>query len=211
SGGSYTRKVLQPDGTKTEERVVDYALQVWESLARERPEDSPVLPPNWVTTEDLTPEDHVRMQAAAQAHVDNSISKTVNLPEDISFEKFKAVYDFAYDSGCKGCTTYRPNEITGSVLSVDKPKEPEKWADTAAFAVEVQDTYDKRLVPDLGRPDAFEHFKAVNEDFGVDKAVEVPVERRQEYLDFLVSYSIDADPEEDWAAQDDEIEVTANA
>lgn len=208
---SYTRKVLQPDGTKTEERVVDYALQVWESL-----DMIGDLPPHWVTMEDLKPEDHVRMQAAAQEHVDNSISKTVNLPEDISFEDFKAVYDLAYDLGCKGCTTYRPNEITGSVLSVDKPKAELPWSDTAAFAVEVQDTYDKRLVPDLGRPDAFEHFKAVNADFGVDKAVEVPVERRQEYLDFLVSYEVEDDkPDygiaERMLTEPEEIEVAANA
>ena len=63
------------------------------------------------------------MQAAVQRHVDSAISKTVNVPEDISFEAFQAVYLDAYRSGCKGCTTYRPNAITGSVLEV-KPAEP---------------------------------------------------------------------------------------
>jgi ribonucleoside-diphosphate reductase alpha chain len=58
------------------------------------------------------------MQAAVQRHVDSAISKTVNVPEDISFEAFQAVYLDAYRSGCKGCTTYRPNAITGSVLEV---------------------------------------------------------------------------------------------
>ncbi len=58
------------------------------------------------------------MQAAVQRHVDSAISKTVNVPEDISFEAFQEVYLDAYRSGCKGCTTYRPNAITGSVLAV---------------------------------------------------------------------------------------------
>ena len=57
------------------------------------------------------------MQAALQRHVDSSISKTINCPEEISFEAFKSVYEEAYDLGLKGCTTYRPNDVTGSVLS----------------------------------------------------------------------------------------------
>ena len=63
------------------------------------------------------------MQAAVQRHVDSAISKTVNVPESISFEAFQEVYRDAYRSGCKGCTTYRPNSITGSVLEVT-PAEP---------------------------------------------------------------------------------------
>lgn len=112
----YTRKVLQPDGTKKEERVVDYAVSLWEELNPDQP-----LPDYFVTAQTLTPDDHLRMMAAAQKYVDNSISKTINCPEDISFEDFKAIYQSAYDMGCKGCTTYRPNEVTGSVLSVDEP------------------------------------------------------------------------------------------
>jgi ribonucleoside-diphosphate reductase alpha chain len=68
--------------------------------------------------------EHVRMQAAVQRHVDSAISKTVNVPEDISFEAFQAVYLDAYRSFCKGCTTYRPNPITGAVLEVRPPREP---------------------------------------------------------------------------------------
>ena len=113
---SYTRKVLQKDGTRTEEEVVDYAAQLW----RERMGDAPF--PDWfVDAQVLDPLDHVAMQAAAQEWVDSSISKTINCPVDISFEAFKDVYLAAWDQGCKGCTTYRPNDVTGSVLSVDKP------------------------------------------------------------------------------------------
>ena len=79
------------------------------------------LPGYFVTAQTLTPRDHVRMQAAVQRHVDSAISKTVNCPEDISFEAFKDIYLDAYASGCKGCTTYRPNAITGSVLEVTPP------------------------------------------------------------------------------------------
>ena len=110
---AYTRKVLQKDGTRTEEEVVDYAVALW----RERMGDAPF--PDWfVDAQTLDPLDHVAMQAAAQEWVDSSISKTINCPEDISFEAFKDVYLAAWDQGCKGCTTYRPNEVTGSVLSV---------------------------------------------------------------------------------------------
>jgi ribonucleoside-diphosphate reductase alpha chain len=59
------------------------------------------------------------MQAALQPFVDNSISKTINVPADFPFDKFKKLYDLAYDKGLKGCTTFRPNPITGTVLSED--------------------------------------------------------------------------------------------
>ena len=116
---AYTRKVLQKDGTRTEEEVVDYAVQMWRDLKGDAP-----LPDYFVNAQTLAPLDHVRMQAAAQKWIDSSISKTINCPEDISFDAFKEVYMAAWDTGCKGCTTYRPNDVTGSVLSVaeDKPK-----------------------------------------------------------------------------------------
>ncbi|MBQ0751786.1 MAG: adenosylcobalamin-dependent ribonucleoside-diphosphate reductase [Roseovarius sp.] len=112
---SYTRKVLQKDGSRSEEEVVDYAVQMW----RDRMGDAP-LPSYFVNAQTLPPEDHVKMQAAAQKWVDSSISKTINCPEDISFEAFKDVYLQAWNLGCKGCTTYRPNDVTGSVLSVSE-------------------------------------------------------------------------------------------
>ena len=114
----YTRKVLQKDGTRTEEEVVDYAVQMW----REMKGDAP-LPDYFVNAQTLAPSEHVKMQAAAQKWVDSSISKTINCPEDISFEAFKDVYMQAYETGCKGCTTYRPNDVTGSVLSVAESTE----------------------------------------------------------------------------------------
>jgi len=116
---SYTRKVLQKDGSKTEEEVVDYAVAKWRELKGDAP-----LPDHMVTAQTLAPADHVRMQASAQKWIDSSISKTINCPEDISFEAFKDVYMMAWDEGCKGCTTYRPNAVTGSVLSVAEEEAP---------------------------------------------------------------------------------------
>ena len=112
---AYTRKVLQKDGSRTEEEVVDYAVRLW----RETYGDAE-LPDYFVNAQTLPPLDHVRMQAAAQKWVDSSISKTINCPEDISFDDFAEVYMAAWDQGCKGCTTYRPNAVTGSVLTVSE-------------------------------------------------------------------------------------------
>jgi ribonucleoside-diphosphate reductase alpha chain len=112
---AYTRKVLQKDGSRTEEEVIDYAVQMW----RDKFGDAE-LPDYFVNAQTLDPLEHVKMQAAAQKWVDSSISKTINCPEDISFDAFKDVYMLAWDSGCKGCTTYRPNDITGSVLTVSE-------------------------------------------------------------------------------------------
>ena len=74
------------------------------------------MPDYFVNAQTLSPADHLAVQAAAQRHIDSSISKTINVPAGISFEEFKGVYLSAYELGCKGCTTYRPNEVTGSVL-----------------------------------------------------------------------------------------------
>ncbi len=112
---AYTRKVLQKDGSRTQEEVVDYAVRLWRETHGEAP-----LPDYFVNAQTLPPLDHVRMQAAAQKWIDSSISKTINCPEDISFDAFQEVYMAAWDQGCKGCTTYRPNAVTGSVLTVSE-------------------------------------------------------------------------------------------
>ncbi len=109
---TYTRQVLLPDGSRQPEEVSDYAYRLFRRLKG----DDAALPPSFVDAQTLEPSAHVVMQAAVQKYVDSSVSKTINLPEDIAFEAFKDVYLQAYDLGCKGCTTYRPNEITGAVL-----------------------------------------------------------------------------------------------
>jgi ribonucleoside-diphosphate reductase alpha chain len=109
----YDRKVLQPDGTHRIEKVTDYAAALWWQLHGE----DAALPPSVITVEQLTPSSDLMMQAAVQRHVDSSISKTINIPEDLPFDSFRDVYEEAYDIGLKGCTTFRPNAVTGSVLS----------------------------------------------------------------------------------------------
>ncbi len=150
---AYTRKVLQKDGTKTEEEVVDYAVQMWRDVKGDAD-----LPDHFVNAQTLAPLDHVRMQAAAQKWIDSSISKTINCPEDISFDDFKDVYMAAWDQGCKGCTTYRPNAVTGSVLSVaeEKPKE-EAVGKVAPITADVEIDGDVVYMTEpLDRPKALE-------------------------------------------------------
>jgi ribonucleoside-diphosphate reductase alpha chain len=117
---SYTRKIRQPDGSKREEKVEDYAMRVWRKVKGD------ATPPSdlFVSAQTLGPSDHLTMQAAAQALIDSSISKTVNCPEDIGFEAFADIYIEGYHLGCKGMTTYRPNSTTGSVLSVGEVAKP---------------------------------------------------------------------------------------
>ncbi|HEY0417986.1 MAG TPA: adenosylcobalamin-dependent ribonucleoside-diphosphate reductase, partial [Acetobacteraceae bacterium] len=111
---AYTRKVREPDGSIREEEVSDHAVRLYRAMFGKHA----ALPAHFVTAQELSPAEHVRMQAAVQRYVDSAISKTVNVPETIGFEAFQEVYREAYRSGCKGCTTYRPNAITGSVLAV---------------------------------------------------------------------------------------------
>ncbi|NDW53538.1 adenosylcobalamin-dependent ribonucleoside-diphosphate reductase [Aliiroseovarius sp. PrR006] len=135
---AYTRKVLQPDGTRTEEEVVDYAVQLWRDKFGDKE-----LPDYFVNAQTLAPMDHVKMQAAAQKWIDSSISKTINCPEDISFDDFKDVYMEAWETGCKGCTTYRPNDVTGSVLSVSEESEKAPEADSGADVVYISEPLDR--------------------------------------------------------------------
>jgi ribonucleoside-diphosphate reductase alpha chain len=114
----YTRKVLQPDGSKREETVADFAVSAFRArFGRDG------LPDYFVSAQTLAPEDHLAVQAAAQPFIDSAISKTINVPASISFDAFKDVYLAAYRDGLKGCTTYRPNPVTGAVLSVEEPRD----------------------------------------------------------------------------------------
>lgn len=142
---SHVRHVLQPDGSKREEKVEDHAFRTWRALRGNEAPPTEVF----VDAQTLTPADHLAMQAAAQAFVDSSISKTINLPRDISFEAFKGVYEEAYAQGCKGCTTYRPNDVTGAVLEVA----PAEATVSAAEPMPV-DEVPKALVPAPSRDPA---------------------------------------------------------
>jgi ribonucleoside-diphosphate reductase alpha chain len=108
----YSRRVLSASGAAQDETVEDYA----HAMYRKRFGQEARLGRAFVTAHELAPLAHLDMQAALQRHVDSSISKTINCPERISFSEFQSIYADAYDLGLKGCTTYRPNPVTGAVL-----------------------------------------------------------------------------------------------
>ena len=108
----YQRRVLEPDGSSRQEPVTDYAVALYRAL-----HPGAALPDTCVTTADLSADAHLKMQSAVQPHVDSSISKTINCPADMSFDDFQDIYLKAHEHGLKGCTTFRPNAVTGVVLT----------------------------------------------------------------------------------------------
>ena len=110
------------DGTWAWYELRDYALHHWRERFAARP-----LPDSFVAAYELEPQDHLAMQAAMQPFIDNAISKTINVPQDYDFAAFRDIYGEAYRLGLKGCTTFRPNPVSGSVL-----QQPEGDAGQAA-------------------------------------------------------------------------------
>ena len=113
----YTRKKRMPDGSMKEFPVEDHAWRKYKALGGnvER------LPSYFVTALEISARAHEQMVAAVAPFIDTSISKTVNVPEDYRYEDFQDLYFHAWKSGLKGLATYRPNNVLGSVLSVEKP------------------------------------------------------------------------------------------
>ncbi|MGQ0586334.1 MAG: adenosylcobalamin-dependent ribonucleoside-diphosphate reductase, partial [Gammaproteobacteria bacterium] len=131
----YTRRTRGKDGQSIEYPIQDFGYRRYLEMGG----DKDNLPAFFASAQTLAPADHLRMQAAVQPYVDSSISKTINCPAELSFDDFKRVYDLAYESGCKGCTTYRPNDVTGAVLSV-----PDESAAHPTLALEAP-PLDRRL------------------------------------------------------------------
>lgn len=114
-----SRRVYTKDNVWKEYGVVPgYAYRLYKAIHGDVPVEE--LPPYMVTSANISVDDHLAIQAICQEYIDASVSKTINLPKDISFEDFKDVYWKAYLGGCKGCTTYRPSDIRGSILSAPK-------------------------------------------------------------------------------------------
>ncbi|MDP1928772.1 MAG: adenosylcobalamin-dependent ribonucleoside-diphosphate reductase [Thiobacillus sp.] len=105
------RRVLQTDGSYRTHSVSDYAMQLWQQRG------GTGAPPAFVEARQLDPLAHLLMQAALQPYVDNAISKTINVAADMPFERFADLYRQAHALGLKGCTVFRPNPITGAILS----------------------------------------------------------------------------------------------
>jgi ribonucleoside-diphosphate reductase alpha chain len=106
------RRVLATDGSYRTHHVVDHAWQLW------RQRGGMDAPPAFVEARQLDPLAHLQMQAVLQPFVDNAISKTINVAADLPFERFADLYRQAHALGLKGCTVFRPNPVTGAILSV---------------------------------------------------------------------------------------------
>ncbi len=113
---TYIRKKRMPDGTRQEYAVEDYAYRLYRLMGG----DVNALPAPFVHALEMSARDHMQMIAAVQPYIDAAVSKTVNVPEDYPFEDFRALYLEAWKAGLKGITTYRPNNVIGSVLEVKK-------------------------------------------------------------------------------------------
>ena len=105
------RRVLEADGAYRTHRVVDHALRLWQQQGRSG------MPPALIEARQIDPLAHLHMQAALQPFVDNAISKTINVAADMPFERFQDLYRQAFELGLKGCTVFRPNSVTGAILS----------------------------------------------------------------------------------------------
>jgi ribonucleoside-diphosphate reductase alpha chain len=119
---TYQRKKRMPDGSMKTYDVEDHAWRLYRHLGGEMEQ----LPRAFVTAMEISALDHMRMVAAVSPYVDSAISKTVNVPEDYPYEQFKSLYLEAWKAGLKGITTYRPNKVLGSVLSVAPSPEAEQ-------------------------------------------------------------------------------------
>ena len=136
----YTRKKRMPDGTTKAYQVEDHAYRVYRSMGG----DVNNLPPAFVSALSMSAEEHLLMVAAVAPYVDAAISKTVNVPEDYPYAEFQDLYLKAWRAGLKGITTYRPNAVLGSVLSVT-PVQPQTVTPAAPETVQLP-AQDRRMV-----------------------------------------------------------------
>jgi ribonucleoside-diphosphate reductase alpha chain len=123
---AYTRMKRMPDGSRQPFRVYDHAFRVWRAMQPDQAavdqaldDGTLVLPPAFVSALDMSARAHLHMVAAVAPFIDSAISKTVNVPEDTPLQATASLYHEAWRLGLKGITIYRPNPVTGAVLSTD--------------------------------------------------------------------------------------------
>ncbi len=141
----YARNVIR-EGKKTKEKVDVFSFELLAYRAMINPDAMPYsensehqLPDYFISSEEVSPKQHVDIQAAAQIWIDSSISKTANVPTEYPFEDFKDIYEYAYDMNLKGCTTFRFNpEVFQGVLV----KESDLENTTYQFTLEDGSTLD---------------------------------------------------------------------
>ena len=168
----YFRNVIR-EGRKTKERidVYSYELLAYRHLVNPRaipgatkPEEQ--LPDYFITTDHVTPAEHVDIQAAAQKWVDSSISKTANVPTDFKYDAFKDIYLHAYDQGLKGCTTFRFNpEAHQGVLVKEADLKNTTYVFTLDDGSEVKARGDEEIEYDGEKHTAANLFDALKEGY----------------------------------------------
>jgi ribonucleoside-diphosphate reductase alpha chain len=129
-------------------------------------DDASRLPDCFITAEDISPNAHVDIQAAAQIWVDSSISKTANVPTDFPYEEFKDIYTYAYHKGLKGCTTFRFNpEAFQGVLVKDKDLENTTYRFVLEDGEEVEVAGNEEIEYDGEKHTAANLFDALKEGY----------------------------------------------
>ncbi len=189
---TYIRKKRMPDGSKQEYAVEDYAYRLYRHMGG----DEHHLPPAFVSALEMSALDHMKMIAAVQPYVDAAISKTVNVPEDYPFEDFKNLYLEAWQAGLKGITTYRPNNVIGSVLEL-------KQEPASSLPQDLKDDPDRRVRLDSAPQPALASLKwpgrpeLADGNMAWTFMVEIP-ERRESFAIFIGQVGEPAFPFEVW-------------
>ena len=163
----YSRNVIR-EGRKTKEKldVFSFELLAYRELIDSDAMPGSGLPDYFVSVDDITPTEHVDVQAAAQRWVDSSISKTINVPTDFAYENFKDIYLYAYRKGLKGCTTFRFNpEAFQGVLVKDADLKNTTYAFTLEDGTEVEAAGDEEIEYDGETHTAANLFDALKEGY----------------------------------------------
>jgi ribonucleoside-diphosphate reductase alpha chain len=163
----YSRNVIR-EGRKTKEKldVFSFELLAYRELIDSNAMPGSGLPDYFVSVDDITPTEHVDVQAAAQRWVDSSISKTINVPTDFAYENFKDIYLYAYRKGLKGCTTFRFNpEAFQGVLVKDADLKNTTYAFTLEDGTEVEAAGDEEIEYDGETHTAANLFDALKEGY----------------------------------------------
>jgi ribonucleoside-diphosphate reductase alpha chain len=168
----YFRNVIR-EGKKSKEKidVFSFELLAYRELVNPRAMANSQavgekLPDYFVSADDIGPKEHVDIQAAAQLWVDSSISKTANVPTDYKYEDFKNIYQYAYDQGLKGCTTFRFNpEAFQGVLVKEEDLKNTTYVFTLEDGTEVEARGDQEIEYDGEMHTAANLFDALKEGY----------------------------------------------
>jgi ribonucleoside-diphosphate reductase alpha chain len=168
----YFRNVIRP-GKKSKEKVdvFSFELLAYREIINERAmpgstNPAEKLPDYFTAADEVTPKQHVDIQAASQKWIDSSISKTANVPTDYKYEDFKDIYTYAYESGLKGCTTFRFNpEAFQGVLVKEEDLKNTKYVFTLEDGSEVEVRGDEEIEYDGEKHTAANLFDALKEGY----------------------------------------------